>query len=327
MATIRDIAKIAGVGVGTVSRALSGNGYVDQKKQEEICKIAEQLGYDPGVRRKQKIHNEKRSGMIGVVLPDSSQPFFGSFLWNVEKALEIYDCRVVLINAGGNSGKILQAIDMVEKDILDGLILNADVREEDIRRLQKIPSVSFECELGPGIPLVASDHVKGGELAAKLLLQGGCKNVVILSIKASTPVYARHRITACRKFLKRWGVKVTLLEQDGAPAPVPVMTDMINDFLNTHPDIDGIFTEDIEAYYCMTQAKKRGIQVPRDLKIVGYDGNELTRLISPQVTTIAQNTKKLAETCVEVLCRKINGLETETEYLIPVKIRRGGTTE
>lgn len=327
MATIRDIAKIAGVGVGTVSRALSGNGYVDQKKKEEICKIAEQLGYDPSARAKRKKEKVKRSGLIGVVLPNSAQPFFGSFLWNVEKALEMYDCRTVIINAGGEPEKISQAITMAEEHRLDGLIINGDVREKDIGRLRKIPSVSFECELGEGIPLVASDHVKGGELAAKLLLRCGCKNVAILSIKANIPVYARHRIMECRKFLKRWGVKVVLAEQEASPVSIAVMEDMINDFLNTHSDIDGIFTEDIEAYFCMTQAKKRGIHVPRDLKIVGYDGNELTRLISPQVTTIAQNTKKLAETCVEVLQRRIEDLDTEWEYLVPVSVRMGGTTE
>ena len=55
-------------------------------------------------------------------------------------------------------------------------------------------------------------------------------------------------------------------------------------------------------------------------------GNEITRLVSPQVTTIAQNTKKLAETCVDVLNKRISGLDTEDRYFVPVKIRMGGTT-
>lgn len=72
--------------------------------------------------------------------------------------------------------------------------------------------------------------------------------------------------------------------------------------------------------------EKTRISIPRDLKIVGYDGNEITRLVSPQVTTIAQNTKKLAETCVDVLNKRISGLDTEDRYFVPVKIRIGGTT-
>lgn len=326
MTTIKDVAKAAGVGTGTVSRALSGNGYVASEKKKQIIKIAEQLNYDPTALLKRKNNTKVKSGFIGVVLPNSSQPFFGSFLWYVEKALEMHDYRTVIINVGGSSKKISDAIDLVDKHMLDGLIINADVDKRDIERLRSIPSVSFECEMGKGIPIVASDHIKGGELAAKLLFQCGCKNVAILSIKATTPVYARHRITECQRVLRKKGVKVKLVEREVTSKDINVMEDMINEYLNTHLEVDGIFTEDVEAYFCLVQAKKRGISVPRDLKIVGYDGNEITRLVSPQVTTIAQNTKKLAETCVDVLNKRINGLETEDRYLVPIKIQKGGTT-
>lgn len=325
MTTIKDVAKVAGVGTGTVSRALSGNGYVASEKKKQIIKIAEQLEYDPTALLKRKNNTKVKSGFIGVVLPNSSQPFFGGFLWHVEKALEMHDYRTVIINVGGSSKKISDAIDLVDKHMLDGLIINADVDKKDIERLRLIPTVSFECEMGKGIPLVASDHIKGGELAAKLLFQCGCKNVAILSIKATTPVYARHRITECQRVLRKKGVKVTLVEREVTSEEIHVMEDMINEYLNTHSEVDGIFTEDVEAYFCLVQAKKRGISIPRDLKIVGYDGNEITRLVSPQVTTIAQNTKKLAETCVDVLNKRINGLDTEDRYLVPIKIRKGGT--
>lgn len=203
MATIKDVAKAAGVGTGTVSRALSGKGYVDSEKKKQIIKIAEQLEYDPSALLKRKNNKKVKSGLIGVVLPNSSQPFFGSFLWHVEKALEMHEYRTVIINVGGSSQKISDAIDLVDKHMLDGLIINADVDKSDIERLRLIPAVSFECEMGEGIPLVASDHIKGGELAAKLLFRCGCKNVAILSIKATAPVYARRRITECQRLLKK----------------------------------------------------------------------------------------------------------------------------
>lgn len=203
MATIKDVAKAAGVGTGTVSRALSGKGYVDSEKKKQIIKIAEQLEYDPSALLKRKNNKKIKSGLIGVVLPNSSQPFFGSFLWHVEKALEMHEYRTVIINVGGSSKKISDAIDLVDKHMLDGLIINADVDKSDIERLRLIPAVSFECEMGEGIPLVASDHIKGGELAAKLLFRCGCKNVAILSIKATAPVYARRRITECQRLLKK----------------------------------------------------------------------------------------------------------------------------
>ena len=150
---------------------------------------------------------------------------------------------------------------------------------------------------------------------------------MILSVKSNTPVYARHRITECIKLLKKRGIKVTLIENTEDQVTFQMVEEMFNEFMNIRVKIDGIFTEDLEAYFCLVQAKKRGIVVPRDLKIVGYDGNDITRFVSPQVTTIAQNTKKLAETCVDVLNKKMEGLDTEVRYLVPVKIQMGGTTE
>lgn len=109
MATIKDVAKAAGVGTGTVSRALSGKGYVDSEKKKQIIKIAEQLEYDPSALLKRKNNKKVKSGLIGVVLPNSSQPF-RKFLWHVEKALEMHEYRTVIINVGGSSKKYLMRL-------------------------------------------------------------------------------------------------------------------------------------------------------------------------------------------------------------------------
>lgn len=324
MATIRDIAKAAGVGIGTVSRALNGNGYIDAQKKENIAEIARQLHYEPVKSVREKV---EKSGMIGVILPDISQPFFGSFLRYVEAALFLRGYHVVVMNAIKHRERVSEAINLVHHNRLDGIILNTDVTKIELEKLKEIPVVSLECELGEDIPLVVSDHIKGGQWAAKLLFQCGCKNVVILSAKATTPVYARHRIEECQKYLVKKGIRVTIVESIGKQTSYQEVREIINHFLNTHPDMDGVFTDDIEAYYCLAQAKKRGIVVPRDLKIVGYDGNEITKMISPQITTIAQNTMELAETCADVICKRIEKEETDSIYMVPVKVRKGGTTE
>ena len=76
------------------------------------------------------------------------------------------------------------------------------------------------------------------------------------------------------EIIEKKGVKVTIVEHEGGSEEFHVMEEKINEYLNTHSEVDGIFTEDVEAYFCLVQAKKRGISIPRDLKIVGYDGNE-----------------------------------------------------
>lgn len=324
MANIREIAEKAGVGIGTVSRALSGNGYVNEEKKEYIKQIAKELGYHPKEKRRKQ---DNRSGVVGVILPDISQPFFGSFLKYAEAALLNRGYRTMIINSMGISGKVTEVIELVEQQVLDGIIVNADVTKEEMERLKQIPCVSFECELSKEIPLVASDHVKGGQLAAKILFRCGCKDVVILGAKARTPVYARHRIEECAKLLKKRGVHVTVVESVGHQTSYPKIGEMIQDFMNMYQEMDGIFTDDIAAYYCLAQAKKRGIVVPRDLKIVGYDGNEVTKMISPQITTIVQSVPQLAQKCVDILQKSMEGQENDALNLVPVHAIKGGTTE
>ena len=67
------------------------------------------------------------------------------------------------------------------------------------------------------------------------------------------------------EIIEKKGVKVTIVEHEGGSEEFHVMEEKINEYLNTHSEVDGIFTEDVEAYFCLVQAKKRGISIPRDL--------------------------------------------------------------
>lgn len=323
--TIKDIAKACDTSVGTVSRALSGNGYVEKSKKEHIIAVAQSYHYSPDTLRKKK--KSTKSMRVGIVLSDCSMPFLAKTLFYMQENFEELGYDTVLYNTRGSMERIHKIIDLVECGKLDGLVVSTNVSRRDIKRLMDIPVVSLECDLGSGIPLVTSDHVRGGELAAKLLYRNGCKNVAIFSLKTDTPVYARHRIQTCMEQLKKKHVRTILMEKQYEHVTYEVLQEMINEFMNMHQDIDGIFTEDMEAYYSLLQAKKRGIRVPQDLKIVGYDGHDITNLVSPKVTTIVQNTKELGKTCANVLVDSINGKDMENLYLVPVKIRKGGTTE
>lgn len=323
MATIREIAKEAGVGIGTASRALSGTGYVTEEKRQRVLEVAERLGY----QREQAQRKKKRTGgTIGVLLPDVSLPFYGIYLKYVQLELANAGYRTMIFNTLGQQRRVAETLDLLVDQTLDGLIMNADVTEEELARIDGSRVVSFERMLGAEIPLVASDHRRGGQMAAKLLIQAGCKNVMIISAKHHTPVYADIRIGECRRILRGRKIPVTDVWIPSEDYGFQRCGEMISGYLDRYPWVDGIFTDDVEAYCALSQAKKRGIRVPRDLKIVGYDGNEITRMIEPPVTTIAQNMPMLARVSVEVLLKKLNGEATESRYLIPVQVQKGGTT-
>ncbi len=345
MATIREIAREAGVGLGTASRALQGSGCVSEEKRKRVREAAERLGYVPpgGDGKKKKQPSERGTGgrrtsgagqkgaagdggAIGVLLPDVSLPFYGNYLKYVQLELENAGYRTMIFNTLGQQRRVAETLALLGEGLLDGLIMNADAAEDELAQMDAGRVVSFERMLGNGIPLVASDHRRGGQLAAKLLISSGCKNVMIIGARHHTPVYADIRIGECSRILKKHNIPVTGVEIRSEDYSFQSCGELISEYLDRYPWVDGIFTDDVEAYCALSQAKKRGIRVPRDLKIVGYDGSEITRMIEPQVTTIAQNMPMLARTSVEVLLKKLNGQETEERYLIPVEIQKGGTT-
>ncbi len=323
MATIRDVAQEAGVGIGTVSRAINGTGYVAKEKRQKIMVAVEKLGYVPKERARKA--EQARSKLIGIVLPDISLPFYGTFLKYAEIELHNQGYHVVPFDTIGIQGRVGDAISLARQNKLDGLIINSEISADEEKMLREIPVVSFERMLGAGIPIVSSEHKDGGRLAAELFLENRCMNVLIITARHGTGVYGDYRVSECERILEKHGVKVTIAEFNATFVSFRYAQEVVEQYMEIYNRVDGIFSDDVVAYCCLKEAKKRAIPIPRNLKIVGYDGNEITGMVTPNVTTIVQNVPLLARTSVEVLLKKMHGEKVESWYLIPVELKRGGT--
>lgn len=324
MTTIRDVAREANVGIGTVSRALNKTGYVAKEKREKIMAAVEKLEYVPKERTPKA--ERKESKQIGIVLPDISLPFYGVFLKYAEIELHHQGYYTVVFNTIALRGRVEEAIALTRQRRLDGLIINSEISAEEAKQLKEIPTVSFERMLGADIPTISSEHKNGGRLAANLFLENRCMDVLIITAKHETGVYGDYRVSECKKILEKHGVKVTIAEFNATFASYRYAQEVVAEYMEIYNRVDGIFSDDIVAYCCLKEAKRRLIPIPRNLKIVGYDGNEITEMVTPNVTTIVQNVPLLARTSVEVLLKKIHGEKVNSQYLIPVELRKGGTS-
>lgn len=325
--TLRDIARETGVGLGTVTRALNGTGSVSDEKRRIICECAEQMGYvqRPYGKEKNQKQMVKKHGIVGVIIPDLSFPFYGTFLRYVEFELARCAYHTMVFNAIGGENKISDILELLEDGVLDGLIINADIAPNEVEKLKAYPVVSFERMLGRDIPLIASEHRKGGRMAARLLLAKRCSKVLIITARHQTPVYADIRIKECQERLQERGVAVIKAEFDGEMASFRQMEDVVEQYLEVHRDVDGVFADDLCAYYSLMYARRHEIHVPNNLKIIGYDGNEITQLVSPRITTIAQDFSALSKTAADLIVRRIRGEAVERKTLIPVRLEDGGT--
>ncbi len=323
MANIREVAKRAGVGVGTVSRALNDTGYVAEETKERILAIAREMDYKPNELARNLFRN--RTGIIGIVMPDMENPFFSKLLKHMEIELYKNGYKALICNTIEISNREQDFIDMLKQNVVDGIITGAhSLRDDAYLNLNK-PVVAMDRNLGPDIPVIHSDHIKGGRLAAELLLEAGCRNVLQFGgpFRVHTPANDRH--TEFLRVMEENGVSVKMVETAWNMMEYDYYRRIMAQYMDIYRDIDGVFTTDIGALYCLDMAMHRGIRVPEDLHIVGYDAVDVTRLFTPELTSIAQDIPGLARHCADTMMNLLDGKPGEMEQILDVTTQRGAT--
>ncbi|MCD7737268.1 MAG: LacI family DNA-binding transcriptional regulator [Lachnospiraceae bacterium] len=305
MASIKDVAQRAQVGAATVSRVLNGNGYVSEATRKKIEAAMKELDYTPNELARNLYR--KRAGIIAVIVPDAAHPFFAEFVKKVEFLLHEKGYKMMLCNTVESRNNEKEYLDMLNRHIVDGIISGCHTLEiEEYSRIQK-PIVALDRELGEYIPMVASDHKKGGELAAECLIKKGCKCVVqfVGSFALESPYQERHRVF--EQIMKKNGIQVYDYEMGWNKFDHPYYQMVARQIFDLHPEADGIFGADMIALGYLKECLARGKRVPEDVKIVAYDGTYLTNLVTPSVTAIEQNIDELAGQSVRLILKLIEG--------------------
>lgn len=324
MATIRDVAKQAGVGVGTVSRALNGTGHVSPETKEKIQKAAEELGYTPNELARNLFRN--RTGIVGVIVPDLHHTFFSCFAKHIEMELYKQGYKTMICNSIGISDREKDYLDMLERNMVDGIITAAHSLDGEEYLKQKKPIVSLDRDFGSQIPLIGSDHAMGGRMAAELLIQNGCKKILQIS-GVSPHIAANERHIAFQQIVEGHNLELLNMIMDWNVFEWETYYEEIFKYLNNHPDIDGVFSGDMGAIVCMNWALQHGIKIPEQLKIVGFDATDITRMTYPVLTAVKQDILLLAKLCVNTLIDLIEEKKhIPHRQILNVEMQYGGTT-
>lgn len=323
MASIREVAQEAGVGVGTVSRALNGSGYVSPETRKKIEKAAKKLKYTPNELARNLYHN--KTGIVGVIVPDLDHPFFSSLVKHIEMELYEQGYKTMVCNTVGISGREQEYLDMLKRNMVDGIITASHGLEMEEYQKQTKPIVSIDRDLGERIPLIGSDHVKGGKLAAELILKAHRKKVYIVS-GVSPKVMANDRYAVFRKMLEEKGVIVLQEVMGWNVFSWDAHYKMAEEIFRNHPDIDGIFGGDLAALACLNIAQSKGIRVPEEISVIGFDAMAPSNMVYPTLTAVRQNVELLAEVSVNTLLDMVEQRKNVPHRLIlDVEMQRGGT--
>ncbi|MGT2910127.1 LacI family DNA-binding transcriptional regulator [Streptococcus cameli] len=319
--TMKDVARLAGVGVGTVSRVVNGIK-VKESTLEKVQAAIEELNYQPDEYARGLKTN--RSHTIALIIPSIWHPFFSEFAYYVEKNLSDRNYKMFICNIESDVSTEIEYLEMVKNNKVDGII---GITYSDIDQYvsSNLPFVSIDRHFSEDVPYVSSDNFGGGQLAAKELLARGVSHFAYIGGKN---IYENETDLRKKGFYqvveeaKKPLYKLDLLE------PIENLEDKIQDFLLEHAQIDGIFAvNDFMAMRIIRVLKEMGKKVPEDIQVVGFDGLKPAIDQDYFLSTIRQPLELLAKTSVETLLTLLSGEEPSPRTVLPVTFVAAGTTK
>lgn len=320
---IEDVAKLAGVSPTTVSRVLNNRGYISNETREKVQKAMNELNYFPNDVARSLFN--KRSNLIGLILPTTSNPFFGELTFYIENICASLGYKVLLCNSLNQIDKEEKYLEMLLRNQVDGIIVGTHNRGILDYHKQGLAVVAIDRYLSETIPVVSSDNYEGGKIATELLLADGCECIALIDGIGELETPARLRRQAYLDLMEKYG-RDPIVYEIPAVFDKKSQQDVIKRLFQECPEVDGVFaTNDLFAASCINEAKGQGKDVPGEVKVVGYDGTETTQLLLPQLTTIKQPIELIAKTAIDILQKEIEREFTDfpQETRIPVELIKG----
>jgi len=321
---LNDVAELAGVSVTTVSRVINNHGYLSQQTKDKVFKAMKELHYQPNNMARSL--QGKNTQLIGIIFSDISNPFFAELVSRIEKLLFAKNYKVILCNSADDPQKERDYLQMLVANQVDGIIAGAHNLGIEEYQQYGLPIISFDRYLSDNIPIVSSDNYQGGFLAAEALHQAGAKDIAIFTGKSHAGSPTNGRREGYEAYLTQHDLKTHIHELPFELSPA-LKTMQIKTILEQH-QYDGIFcSDDLTALLTINVARQLKISVPDKLRVVGYDGTELIRSYSPDLTTVEQPLADISTLLVSLLLQRVADANCalESKYILPVKLAKGIT--
>jgi LacI family transcriptional regulator len=334
--TIRRLAEVSGVSIGTVSRALNGYADVRPETRERIMRLARELDYTPAAAARSL--KTQRSHVIGVFLdtgeghPDLQHPFFHEVLVGLKNTIGHggYDLLLFASEHPGNGYGTHSYLKRARHHNVEGVVLmGLDPEDPDVRRLvrSELPTVGVDVALdGPATAFVISDNVDGASRAVRHFHSIGHRRIATITGMVETRT-GSDRLRGYRQALQACGLAYRdeyvaygdfYFETGHAAARKLLALD--------EPPTAIFAASDMMALGVIRAAAEAGLTIPGDLSVVGFDDIQLAEHIHPPLTTLAQDKAGLGVAAARALLRQIEGADTAEPVTLPVSLIVRGST-
>ena len=316
--TINDIAKAAGVSKATVSRVISGNTFVSPEVADRVRGVMEQMNFRPNSMAQSLA--TQRSNIIGMVVGALGGPYFGIMMGAVEETIEGHGLQLLVVSDGQQPQREKDSIELLLRRRCDGLVVHADALDDaELEAIcaaatqpivlinRQVASIADRC--------VHTDDTMGGRRAVEHMVTRGHQRIGCMT----GPLYlheSRERLAGYRNGMEAarldvmadWVVESDFNAEGGARA--------IGELLDRSPELTAVFVQnDQMAAGVLDACRIRGMDLPQDLSIVGFDDVEWARYLRPRLTTIQSPVHAMGIAAGSLLLRML-GRESSDEELV-----------
>lgn len=313
-ATIKDIAKVAGVSVTTVSRALNGYSDVNEDTRKKIMKVAKQLNYSPNSLARGLVMNKSKtigllvSGMNAKSIKDN---FMFQVLCGIHECVSSKEYDLILFSTDSSRQREKTYTQLCQERRVDGVIIQGIKLDDPY--LNEVVESNIPCVLidipveSSTVGYVTTDNVLGAKKAMEHLIELGHRNIAMVNGYEQAYV-SRERLKGYKSSLREHGIKmredwVVDGEFDEKKAEEVVLA-----LLSSSPEITAIFcASDVMALGAIKACRQMGFSVPKDISIVGYDDILLASYVTPSLTTVGQKVIEMGYEAADLLIEMLEG--------------------
>jgi len=306
-ATIRDVARAAGVSVGTVSRSLNAPQTVRRATLEKVRAAIESLGFKPDARAQGM--RRRNTLAVGFISNDISNPVHAVVFRGAETELRARGYSLLVANTGGSAQREAEAIDRLQHGRVDGLIMTINSEQDrrclDLLQAARVPSVLLDREIGLEIDAVLTDHAAGMRQAVDYLIELGHRRIALLTagmdirpgrerVRGFTAAFAQRRL-ACPKDL----IRAQSLSADFGSRETTALLQLADPPTALIAGGNQILVGVLKAI------QQRGVAVPRELSLVTCDRTDLSTIYPGPLTIIDRDLAEIGRTAAELLLQRM----------------------
>lgn len=328
MATMKDVARLAGVSTSTVSHVINNDRFVSDATRKKVDDAVKTLNYAPSALARSLKLNQTHT--IGMLISASSNPFYSELVRGVERSCFERGYSLVLCNTDGDEKRMNSNLETLLQKRVDGLLLlSTEIHHPSIEMMSRYPGVpTVMMDWSPfdeGTDVIQDNSLLGGEMATQYLIDKGYTRIACIGGPVDKSP-SQMRLDGYRKAMKQAGLPILpgyeIIGDFEFRGGFLAMQELLS--LPTPPE--AVFSCNdamaVGVYHALYQAS---MTVPKDMAVVGYDDIELARYMTPPLTTIHQPKDELGELAVDVLIHRMAQptLAQQRLQLTPELVERG----